>query len=104
MKIKFENKINIIPITLYFIWCLFVLYSFIFQNEAFANETPCGAGYLMVGLPVFTIILGFLALILITILNVFCKRNFYTDYIFIAFIYFSMIICFSINILSNTLF
>jgi hypothetical protein len=80
MKVKFENKINIIPITLYFIWCLYVLYFFLFRIKSFASETPCGAGYLMIGLPVFTIIFTFFTLIIILILNKMHKKKYHLDY------------------------
>jgi hypothetical protein len=84
MKIKFENKINIIPITLYFIWCLYVLYFFLFRIKSFSNETACGTGYLMVGIPIFTIIFTFFTLIILLILNKMFKKKYYTDYEYIT--------------------
>lgn len=77
---KIQNKINIIPITLYFIWCLYVLYFYLFRINSFANETPCGAGYLMIGLPVFTIIFTLFSLVIILILNKMHKKKYRVDF------------------------
>lgn len=84
MNIKVENKINLIPITLYFIWCLYLLYFYLFRIKSFSNETPCGAGYLMIGLPIFTIIFTLFALIIILILNKMHKKKYYVDYEYIT--------------------
>lgn len=80
---KIQNKINIIPITLYFIWSLYVLYFYLFRINSFANQTPCGAGYLMIGLPVFTIIFTLFTLVIILILNKMHKKKYYVDFEYI---------------------
>lgn len=104
MRIKIENRINLIPITLYLIWCLYVLYFFLFKMKSFANESPCGAGYLMIGFPIITVLLVSLILLLMTILNLLSKKSIYSDYSLIALIWFFMMICFFINILLIRLF
>jgi hypothetical protein len=84
MRIKIENRINLIPITLYLIWCLYVLYFFLFKMKSFANESPCGAGYLMIGLPIFTILFSIITLIILLILNKIHKNKYYTDFEYIT--------------------
>ncbi len=76
---------------LYFIWCLYVIYFCLFRMDYFANKTPCGTGYLMIGLPVFTIIFTLFTLIIILILNKMQKKKYYFDYeyIIIPFLLFS---------------
>jgi hypothetical protein len=69
MKIKISNKLNSIPIALYLLWVGFVLYFFFFQIFSFSKETPCGAGYMMIGLPIFTFVFSLVALLLIAIIN-----------------------------------
>ena len=85
---KIQNKINIIPITLYFIWSLYVLYFYLFRIYSFANETPCGAGYLMIGLPVFTIIFTLFSLVIILILNKMHKKKYHVDFEYIYYFHF----------------
>lgn len=51
--------------------------------DSFANKAPCGASYLMIGLPIFTIIFTILTLLIITILNKIYKKKYYTDYRYI---------------------
>ena len=80
MKLKIQNRINIIPITLYIIWCLYVVYFYLFRMGSFANKAPCGAGYLMIGLPIFTIIFTILTLLIITILNKIYKKKYYNHF------------------------
>jgi hypothetical protein len=41
MKNKINNKINIIPIGLYFTMDCFLFYIFSFEMSIFSNETPC---------------------------------------------------------------
>ena len=84
MKIKISNKLNSIPIALYLLWVGFVLYFFFFQIISFSKETPCGAGYMMFGLPIFTFVFSLVALLLIAIINLFSKKKYYTDYEFIS--------------------
>jgi hypothetical protein len=84
MKIKINNKINIIPIGLYLLWIVFVLYFFFFEIIIFSNETPCGAGYMMIGLPIFTIFFSLFALLIMTAINLFSKKKYYTDFEFIS--------------------
>ncbi len=84
MEIKISNKFNIIPITSYLIWIGFVLYFFFFRISSFSKETPCGAGYMMIGLPIFTFVFSLFTLLLIAIINFFSKKKYYTDYEFIS--------------------
>ncbi len=84
MKIKINNKINIIPIGLYLLWIVFVLYFFFFEIIIFSKETPCGAGYMMIGLPIFTIFFSLFALLIMTAINLFSKKKYYTDFEFIS--------------------
>ena len=92
MKIKISNKLNIIPISLYLMWIGFVLYFFFFQIISFSKETPCGAGYMMIGLPIFTFVFSLIALLLIAIINLFTKKKYYTDYEFISIPFFALIV------------
>jgi hypothetical protein len=91
MKIKISNKINIIPIILYLLWIGFVLYFFFFQIISFSKETPCGAGYMMIGLPIFTFVFSLFTLLVIAIINLFSKKKYYTDYEFISIPFFVLI-------------
>lgn len=91
MKIKISNKLNSIPIALYLLWVGFVLYFFFFQIISFSKETPCGAGYMMIGLPIFTFVFSLVALLLIAIINLFSKKKYYTDYEFISIPFFALI-------------
>jgi hypothetical protein len=84
MGIKISNKFNIIPIFLYLLWIGFVLYFFFFRILSFSKETPCGAGYMMIGLPIFTFVFTLISLLLIAIINLFSKKKYYTDYEFIS--------------------
>ncbi|MCF6139691.1 hypothetical protein L1S34_00170 [Flavobacterium sp. K77] len=84
MKIKINNKKNIIPIGLYLLWIVFVLYFFFFKINSFSNETPCGAGYMMIGLPIFTILFSLFGLLILTAINLFSKKKYYTDFEFIS--------------------
>ena len=84
MRIKINNKINIIPIGLYLLWIVFVLYFFFFEIISFSKETPCGAGYMMIGLPIFTILFSFFAFLIMTAINLFSKKKYYTDFEFIS--------------------
>jgi len=92
MKIKISNKLNIIPISLYLTWIGFVLYFFFFQIISFSKETPCGAEYMMIGLPIFTFVFSLIALLLIAIINLFSKKKYYTDYEFISIPFFALIV------------
>ncbi len=92
MKIKINNKLNIIPISLYVLWIGFVLYFFFFHIISFSKETPCGAGYMMIGLPIFTFVFSLFSLLLIAIINLFSKKKYYTDYEFISIPFFVLII------------
>ena len=91
MKIKISNKLNSIPIALYLLWVGFLLYFFFFQIISFSKETPCGAGYMMIGLPIFTFVFSLVALLLIAIINLFSKKKYYTDYEFISIPFFVLI-------------
>jgi ABC-type Fe3+-siderophore transport system permease subunit len=91
MKIKISNKLNIIPISLYLMWIVFVLYFFFFQIISFSKEAPCGAGYMMIGLPIFTIVFSLFSLLLIAIINLFSKKKYYTDFEFISIPFFVLI-------------
>ena len=91
MKIKISNKLNIIPISIYLLWIGFVLCFFFFQIFSFSKETPCGAGYMMIGLPIFTLVFSLFSLLLIAIINLFSKKKYYTDYEFISIPFFVLI-------------
>ena len=91
MKIKISNKLNSIPIALYLLWVGFILYFFFFQIFSFSKETPCGAGYMMIGLPILTFVFSLVALLLIAIINLFSKKKYYTDYEFISIPFFVLI-------------
>ena len=79
-----KNKINTIPIGLYLIWIVFVLYYFFFKVDSFSGETACGAGYLMLGLPLLTPIVALIALLVIALINLFSKKKYYTDFEYIT--------------------
>ena len=64
-KIKIQNRINIIPITLFIIWCFYILYYFLFRIKSFANEIPYGASYLMIELPILALIFTVFTLLII---------------------------------------
>lgn len=104
MNIKIENKLNILPIGIFLIWVLYVLYFFFFEMNSFASDSACGAGTLMIGFPIITILLIILILLLIAIINLFSKKSFYSDYSVIALICFFMMMCLFINTLLNRLF
>lgn len=104
MRLKIENKLNILPIGVFLIWVIYILYFFFFKINSFANETSCGAGILMFGFPIITIALVILILLLIAIINLSSKKRFYADYSLIALILFFMIMCLFINILLIRLF
>lgn len=91
MGIKISNKFNIIPISLYLLWIGFVLYFFFFKIISFSKETPCGARYLMVGLPFFTFVFTLFSFLLIAIINLFSKKKYYVDYEFISIPFFVLI-------------
>ncbi len=99
MKLKIQNRINIIPITLYFIWCLYVLCFYLFRMDSFVNKAPCGAGYLMIGLPIFTIIFTLFAFIILLLLNKMTKKKYYVDYEFIIVIFLILIFFGMLNVL-----
>jgi len=82
--LKINNKNNILPIVLYNIWVLYVLYFYFFKLEMFKNNTPCGAGYMMFGLMIFTPILSLLFLLILAIINLISKKKYYTDYEYIS--------------------
>lgn len=60
------------------------MYYFFFKVDSFSVETPCGAGYLMIGLPLLTPILALIALLVIALLNLFSKKKYYTDFEYIS--------------------
>jgi hypothetical protein len=91
MRIKIHNKFNVFPIILYLLWIVYVLYFFFFQIFSFSKETPCGAGYMMIGLPIFTFVFSLFSLLLIAIINLFSKKKYYTDYEFISIPFFILI-------------
>ena len=62
-----KNKINTIPIVLYLVWIVFVLNYFFFKIDSFSEKTPCGAGYMMIGLPILTLIVALIALFVIAL-------------------------------------
>ena len=82
--LKVKNKINIFPIALYLIWSGIVLNYFFFKSQSFESETPCGAGYMMIGLPIMSVVFALFFLIVIAIINLFSKKEFYTDFKFIV--------------------
>lgn len=98
MKIKINNKINIIPIVLYLLWVIYVEYFFFFKIDGFAKQSPCGAGYMMIGLPIFTIIFFFLALLLMAIVNFISKQKYSTDYDFIVIPFLILIMTFILTV------
>lgn len=79
-----KNKINTIPIVLYLVWIVFVLNYFFFKIDSFSEETPCGAGYMMIGLPILTLIVALIALFVIALINLFTKKKYYTDFEYIS--------------------
>lgn len=81
---KIKNKINIFPIALYLIWAGIVLNYYFFKSQSFQSETPCGAGYMMIGLPIMSVVFALFFLIVIAIINLFSKEEFYTDFKFIV--------------------
>ena len=99
MGLKISNKLNIIPISLYLLWIGFVLFFFFFRITSFVNETPCGAGYMMIGLPIFTFAFSLLSLLLLAIINLFSKKKYYTDYEFISVPFFIVILIMIFNML-----
>lgn len=54
--LKIKNKINIFPIALYLIWSGIVLNYYFFKSQSFQSETQCGAGYMMIGLPIMSVV------------------------------------------------
>lgn len=79
-----KNKINLIPIFPYFLWIAFVLYYLFFKIEDFSKETPCGAGYMMIALPILTSIVALIALLVIAIINLISKKKYYSDFEYIS--------------------
>lgn len=75
-----KNKINSIPLFLYLVWVLYLCFYFYFRLDNFEKETPCGAGYLMLAIPIFSIMFSFLTIIIMSILNKIKKLPFYTDF------------------------
>jgi hypothetical protein len=82
--LKINNKNNILPIVLYNLWVLYVLYFYFFKQEIFNSHAPCGAGYMMVGLMFFTPILSLLFLLILAIINLISKKKYFTDYEYIS--------------------
>lgn len=83
-----KNKINIIPLILYLIWIIYLCYYFYFKLDSFEKENPGSAGYLMLAIPVFSILFVFLTIIIISILNIIKKFSFYSDFQFLGILFF----------------
>lgn len=96
MRINIQNNWNIVPIVLHLFWISYVFYFFVFRIKSFSNETPCGAGTLMVGLPIVTVVFTIVSLLLVSILNVFKRKKIYTDHEFISIPFFLLITFFII--------
>ena len=75
-----KNKINSIPLFLYLVWVLYLCYYFYFKLANFEKETPCGAGYLMIAIPIFSIMFSLLTIIIMSILNKIKKLPISTDF------------------------
>ncbi len=82
MKLKIQNRINIIPITLYFIWCMYVLYFYLFRIKYVTHLSPM-KDYLVNFLPFFTLFFIVLTLIILLILNQIKKKKLFSDFIYI---------------------
>lgn len=75
-----RNKYNIVTILIYLIWITFIISTII----NFDNITDAGQkGALFVGLPIVTLIITLFCLIIITITNLICKKDFYNDLLYI---------------------
>lgn len=82
MKLKIQNRINIIPLTLYFIWCLYLLYFYLFKIKNATHLSPM-KDYWVRYLPFFTLLFILLTLIIILILNQIKKKKLFSDFIYI---------------------
>ena len=75
-----RNKYNIVTILIYLLWITFIISTII----NFDNITDAGQkGTLFVGLPIVTLIITLFCLIIITITNLICRKDFYNDLLYI---------------------
>lgn len=91
MKLKITNKFNILPIIVYLLWVVFVMYFFFFKIYSFSNEFPCGAGYMMIGMPIMTFVFTLVSLLLVAVINLFSRKKYYVDFEFISIPFFVMV-------------
>jgi predicted MFS family arabinose efflux permease len=82
MRLKIQNRINTIPITLYFIWCLYLLYFYLIRIKNVTHLSPM-KGYLINYLPVFALFFILITLIIMLILNQVKKKKLFSDFIYI---------------------
>jgi hypothetical protein len=81
---KVNNRNNILPILLYYLYLIFVLHFYFFKIESFQNYSSCGTGYMMIGLAIFTPVLSIILLLILALINFLSKKRYYTDYEFIS--------------------
>ena len=88
MKIKIINKLNKIPIIVNLIWSSFILYQFIFCASEFGKNSPDGAGYFIIGIIIFSILIFIITFIYTLFSNYYMKFKIFSDvqYIFIPII------------------
>ena len=83
MKIRILNKLNNIPIIVNLIWSSFILYQFIFCVSEFGKNSPDGAGYFIIGIIIFSILIFISTLIYTLFANFYLKVKIYSDLIFV---------------------
>ena len=81
MIIKIQNKYNIIPITLFWLWLIFSVF-LIFKVAL--DEQKCGTMIVLLGAPTITILFALCFLLIISVTNLFSKEKYYTDHEFIS--------------------
>lgn len=78
-----KNKMNYIPITLYLIWNCYLFYYLFFRLDNLDVKSASIAGYMMMIIPIFTLIFTFFTIGIVTILNQIKGNKLYSDYQFI---------------------
>ena len=89
MKIRINNKFNIIPIVVFWLWLIF---SGFLIFTAFLDKPRCGTMMVLLGVPVITLLIALFTLLILSIINLFFKKKYYTDYEFISIPFLIMIL------------
>ena len=94
MKIRINNKFNIIPIVVFWLWLIF---SGFLIFTAFLDKPRCGTMMVLLGVPIINILIALIMVLIISIINLFSKKKYYTDHEFISIPFFVMIFIYCIK-------